>query len=132
MKKHNARTVGANEKLVCRVIDSNLKQQYLKTVDIPYKKEQVIIENGFCDSKGTAYVLLKIANIEKSLFKEKTSYTYLLLAIDTDNKVREYDLSLGDRIISEINLKPAPGGDIVLAGFYSNHPGGLNEMGGSL
>ena len=110
-----------NERLVCRLIDSNLKERFFKTVDIPYKQERVSIVAGIGDAMGNFYVMLRIADLKEGLFtKETTSYAYLLLSIGADGTVREYDMDLGGPRVSEAMLKRAPDGNILVAGFYTN------------
>jgi hypothetical protein len=122
-----------NERLVCRLVDGQtLSERYFKSIDIPYKKEQVNIINGISDADGNFFVLLRIGTIEKNaFFKDKSQYSYLLISIAADEKVKEYDLNLGTRTISEIVLKRAPDGNILLAGFYSNNAKSADDMAGT-
>jgi hypothetical protein len=122
-----------NERLVCRLVDgADFKELFFKSIDVPYKKEQVNIINGISDVEGNFFVLLKINALEKGLFfKEKYSSSYLLLSIAADGKVREYDLSLGTKSISEILLKRSGDGNILVAGFYSNLAKSEDDVAGS-
>lgn len=110
-----------NEKLVCRLVDNNLKEQFYKTIDIPYKQDRVQILSGVGDSRGGFYIMLRIADLREGLFvKEARSYAYLLLAIGADGNVREYDMDLGGPQVSEVMLKRTPAGNILVAGFFTN------------
>lgn len=122
-----------NERLICRLIDNNLKERFFKSVDIPYKQERVSIAGGLGDAAGNFYIMLRIADIKEGLFqKETTSYAYLLLAIAADGTVREYDMDLGGGPkVTEAMLKRAPDGNILVAGFYTNRNNTDNGIAGT-
>lgn len=122
-----------NERLVCRLVNgTDFNELFFKSIDIPYKKEQISIVNGVSDVQGNFFVLLKSNPVDKGIFfKERANSSYLLLSIAADGKVREYDLSLGTKSISEILLKRASDGNILVAGFYSNLAKSEDEMAGS-
>jgi len=113
-----------NEKFSYRVFDENMKNIWTKELELPYKDRFLKISNQLMDNDNNIYILSSVSSERKK--GENNDHTvpdnnyYLLTYYHKENKLKEFDITLGDKWITALSFGLAPNGDIVAGGFYSN------------
>jgi hypothetical protein len=111
------------EKLSLNVYDKNLDLQWKKTVELPFRDRNFAVESYEVDKDGNVYLLGRL--IEETglvtLFRQGTpNYRYIIVAYNSDGeKMKQYDVSLGDDFITDLTIRVGNKGDLICAGFYS-------------
>jgi len=108
----------SNEKFSYKVFDSDLNELWSKQIELPYKDKNFKVSGYQLDNESNVYMLSRVTVEEESAKYNK----YSILALFQKNKeIREYDIHLKNKPISDISFSIAPNGDLVAAGFYSNN-----------
>ncbi|MBA3900194.1 MAG: hypothetical protein H0X62_08310, partial [Bacteroidetes bacterium] len=111
----------ANEKIHYQVIDAkNLKPLWSNAFDLPYGGRELAISNHIVDNEGNVHMLAKVT---RKMGKDRRQADYFFTIISyiwKDDAVKEYEVSLKDKSVSDIAFKLNPAGDLIAAGFYSN------------
>jgi hypothetical protein len=110
----------SNEKLSYRVFDLELNPIWSTELELPYSGKELKISNHILDNTGNVHMLAKVIRKDKNEKGQANYYFTILSYIYKDDAVKEYELSLRDKSISDIAFKLSPSGDLVAAGFYSN------------
>jgi hypothetical protein len=110
----------ANEKLSYKVFDGNLNHIWSTELELPYSGKELKISNHILDSYGNVHMLAKVVRNEKGEKGQANYYFTILSYIYKEDAVKEYELSLRDKSISDIAFKLSNTGDLIAAGFYSN------------
>jgi hypothetical protein len=111
----------ANEKIHYQVIDSkNLNPLWSNAFELPYNGRELHISNHIVDHQGNVHMLAKVTRkIEKD--RSQANYFFTIISyIWQEDAVKEYEVSLKDKSVSDIAFKLSPAGDLIAAGFYSN------------
>ena len=109
------------ERLSLTVYDDNLKQQWTKAVELPFRDRNFEVENYEVDRKGNVYILGRLIDRNNiSLFSNRPYYSYVIVAYRNNGQdVKEYDVSLGQDFITDLTIRIGNDGDLICAGFYS-------------
>ncbi|MDQ3190027.1 MAG: hypothetical protein M3Q58_00375 [Bacteroidota bacterium] len=110
-----------NEKISYKVLDIALNEIWSTELELPYTGRQLNISNHIVDNFGNVHMLAKVnMNTEKSE-KGQADYFYTILSyFHSDDVVKEYEVSLKGKSVSDIAFQLSGTGELVAAGFYSN------------
>ncbi len=113
-----------DEKFSYRVYDSGMNLRWAKELEFPYKDKYFKISNYLLDRHGNIFMLSSIATERRKGQEGRNSVPnnlYVLLAYyPFENKLKEFEVNLGDKWVSALTFEMAPNGDLVVGGFYSH------------
>ena len=111
-----------------KVLDIGFKELWAKDLELPYKYEDYFLDAFKLANNGTVYMLAAFVLKDKESRKEarqdkkegKPTYKYLVDAYSPESdKLKEFEISLGDLFISDIGFTLDSADNINCAGFYS-------------
>lgn len=111
-----------NEKFGFHVFDKDMNLLWTKNVTLPYEDKLFGVTDYKIDKKGNVH-LLSILYKEKAKSKRagKPNYSYKILSyIDEGKTLKEYDVVVKDKFLTDMQLAIADNTDLICAGFYSN------------
>lgn len=113
-----------NEKFSYKVYNDSMKVIWSKEIELPYKDHFLKISRQLIDNDANIYLLSSVSSERKKGEDNRHSVpdnNYFLLSYNyKENKLKEFDITLGDKWITSLSFGMAPNGDIVAGGFYSN------------
>ncbi|MBN4051272.1 hypothetical protein JYU16_00500 [bacterium AH-315-M05] len=114
----------SNEKFSYKVIDKDLNVIWSKSIELPYRDKYFSISNYLVDNFGNVYMLAEIypdrqKGEKKERGKQNAKFVILAYYYKT-GELKEFDVTLKDKWISEITFKVDKQGNLVAGGFYSN------------
>ncbi len=114
-----------NETFSYKLYDTQLNLSWAKNFKLPYKDISVKISEHVIDQQGNIYMLAKLyedrEKKDKKL-KDVPSYHYVIIAYyPAENKLKEFDISLGNKWITSVTFDITHDGDLAIGGFYSNN-----------
>jgi hypothetical protein len=121
----------SNEKIQFQYFDNNLESRWEREIEFPYKGNNFSIHRSAVDANGRVYLLVRIRYDKDEPAGEggpPFRYSLVTFAGDTST-VEDYELSLGNKIISDIDMYVADSGMVICSGFYSNR--GLSQAAGT-
>jgi len=122
---------GENEKFSYMVFDSGMNKIWDKEIELPYQDEDVTVSDYILDRQGNVHLLAKISDKDTRWIKGKPNFKYIVLSYFQDaNELKEFELDLKERSVSEITLRLDAEGNLIVAGFYSNIARGTDEIAG--
>ncbi len=125
---------GGEEKLSLLVYDENLDLQWEKPVSLPFKDKNFSVESYDVDENGNVYLLGKLSettNLIKLMTSKPAPYTYVIVAYrNKGEESQQYEVKLGDDFITDLTFRIGNNGDLICAGFYSEH--GEHRLKGTL
>lgn len=116
------------ERYAAKLYSSDLKLIWSKSFEMSQKDRDVTLGNFLVDKEGVFYMLAKLTETKKEM-KEKgkekgvksPNYHYEILAyLPSKDEVKVYDLSAGEKFITDIRFELSKDGNLTLAGFYSD------------
>lgn len=111
----------ANEKIAYTVLDVDLNKIWSTELEMPYSGRELSITNHIVDNFGNAHMLAKVNMKPEKAEKKQADYFYTILSyFYSDDIVKEYEVSIKDKSVSDIAFKLSGSGELVAAGFYSN------------
>lgn len=111
----------ANEKFSYKVFDGNANEIWSAALELPYKDKSFIVSNYRVDNEGNVYMLASILKDKEERERKKPRYKYDLVSYNCKTKsIKESEISLGDKFISDVSFKINEKGQIIVGGFYSN------------
>jgi len=113
----------AAEKFGFTVLDNNLEEMWKKEIELPYTEQFFTLKDYQLNNDGDVYLLGKeYKENKKDRIKGKPNYKYHILAyLDKGRKVKDYEINLEDKFITNITYKIAKNGDLICSGFYSEN-----------
>ncbi|WP_375561759.1 hypothetical protein ACE193_04185 [Bernardetia sp. OM2101] len=111
-----------NEKFGFHVFDKDMNLLWTKNVTLPYEDKLFGVTDYKIDKKGNVH-LLSILYKEKAKTKRagKPNYSYKVLSyIEEGKTLKEYDVIVKDKFLTDMQLAIADNSDLICAGFYSN------------
>lgn len=113
----------APEKFGFSVLDSELAEIWKKEIELPYTEQFFTIEDHQVNNDGDVYLLGKEYNEnKKDRIKGIPNYKYHILAyLDNGKKIKDYEINLEDKFITDITYKIAENGDLICSGLYSKN-----------
>ncbi|CAN5277367.1 hypothetical protein BH09BAC5_BH09BAC5_11760 [soil metagenome] len=115
----------ANEKFTLKLLDKDLATKWEKTIIPPYKDEFFSLDNFIVASNGDVYMIATVSK-DKSVMSRHDRrstptyfHTVLMYEHESDN-LKEFQISLDPKFISDVSMTVNEKGDIICAGFYSN------------
>lgn len=119
-------------KLALFVHDNQLNKLWSKNFNLPYSQERFQLRNVTVSNDGRVYVLAKVydekSNKEsrKKNGKQEAAYKMVILRFDdTNEKPKEFVLSLAGKFVTDVTFKLAHNNDLYCAGFYANDKRGV-------
>jgi hypothetical protein len=111
----------SNEKMHYQVLDAfTLKPIWANGFELPYSGRELKVSNHIIDNEGNMHML---ARVSRKMEKDRSQANYFFTIISyiwKEDAIKEYEVSLKDKSVSDIAFKVAPNGDLIAAGFYSN------------
>lgn len=105
------------------LVDLDLNVVWSNDFKLPYGGQYTDFLNSTADSEGNLFITLKISpehNFFQSELKERLDQKFVLLSYFwEENKMRETDINIGDKWISELIFGLTNDNKIVVSGFYS-------------
>lgn len=113
----------AAERFGFSVLDSKLNEVWKKDIELPYTEQFFTIEDYQINNDGDVYVLgQEFRENKKERVKGKPNYKYHIIAyLDKGKKVKDYEINLDDKFITDITYKIAKNGDLICSGLYSKN-----------
>ncbi|MBK7855350.1 MAG: hypothetical protein IPJ79_10970 [Bacteroidetes bacterium] len=111
----------ANDRFGLVVLDTVLNKTWTKNAELPYNNKLFRTQKWVVDDAGNAYVLGKLYKDKvKEVKRGQQNFKYHIVAFTSkgENKV-DYEISIPEKFVNDINFKVNDAGDIVCAGFYS-------------
>jgi hypothetical protein len=109
------------EKYGLFVFDQDITPLWHREVTLPYAESLFGIQDFTIDNDGNVFLLgIKSQEKRESKRKGKPNYEYRILGYHEDGtEADEYEVSLGDKFLTDMKIDVSPKKDIVCAGFYS-------------
>jgi len=122
---------GEPERFGFHVYDSNMKEIWSKDIILPYEEELFQVADFTMGDDGSVYLTGKLYNEKvKNKVRGQVNYKYMILSYKNNGEdFKEYEMSLGDKFITDVKIAVLNNGDIACAGFYSDR--GTYSMKGS-
>lgn len=110
-----------NKKFSFHVFDQELNIIWKKEVQTSFMTKLFDFKDIQVDEEGNAYLLGKLFNQKrKTSVKNSPNYKYLLMKYsDKGNNFNEYELSLGDKHITDMKISVDQNQNVICGGFYS-------------
>jgi hypothetical protein len=110
-----------NEKFSYKVLDANANELWSAALELPYKDKAFAISNYRVDNDGNVFMMASIEKEKGEKEKKKPKYRYELISyIYKTKSIKETEITLDDKFISDISFRINEKGNIVIGGFYSN------------
>jgi hypothetical protein len=112
------------EKFGFSVHDESMKEIWKKDIELPYKEELFSVEEYDVSNKGNVFITGMEYKEKKSYKKRdgKPRYKYHVLGyFDAGQRIKDYEIDLGDRFITDMTTSVRGNGDIICSGFYSDN-----------
>ncbi len=116
----------ANEKFNYKVFDENMKLIHNSSITLPYIDKKFSVSNFRVDNDGNVYMLASIEKESQDRQWRKPWYRYEVLAYFYKTKeLKEYNIDLGDRYVTEILFRvDYTNKSLLTAGYYSEKSSG--------
>lgn len=111
----------SHEKFGFTILNTNLDVEWKKEVELPYTEQLFSVQDYKITNNGDVYILGKEYKEEKSKRnKHKPNYKYHIIAyLNKGNSIKDYEINLNDKFITDIAYNIAENGDLVCSGLYS-------------
>ncbi len=114
----------APEQFGFKVMNQKLEELWNKEVTLPYKQQLFTVKDYRVSNNGDVYILGKEFSEDKTNVKKKGTrkYKYHIVGyFDNGTRIKDFEVDLEDKFISEITFRVRNNGDIICAGFYSEN-----------
>lgn len=113
---------GTNTRFSYKIIDQDLNDVYQNsTIELPFVSGNFTVHDYVLDKGGNFYMLTETVAEKSNWFKDRPSYLYKILLMEPNNSaVKEFDIQLEGKTISDMSFKINSKQDLVAAGFFSN------------
>lgn len=113
----------APEKFGFTVLSSDLKELWKKDIELPYTEQFFSIKDYQVNNDGDVYLLGQEFKEDRSARKKGTPYFkyHILAYLDNGKRIKDYDINLEDKFITDITYKIAKNGDLICSGLYSKN-----------
>jgi hypothetical protein len=123
-----------HDKIGLIVFDENMNKLWSNEFTMPYTQAVMDNYDYSVDSKGNAYMLVKVYNNEKKREKDKETgkpdYNYEVLKFTKESKdVQHTVISVGDYFVKQASLVESTTHDMIIASTYSKKAKGNNTDG---
>jgi len=115
---------GEKETFNFQVYEGSMEKLWEKKIEIPFASELFAIQQKRIDNKGNVYLTCIQYGDKASRRENKRSgtpnYKYHILGYSKDGDgVKDFEVNLNDKFITDLQIAINTNGDIVVAGFYS-------------
>ena len=108
----------ANEKFSYKLLDGNTNVLWSASLELPYKDKNFSISNYRVDNSGKVFMLAKVLKEKEDRERKKPIYTFNLISYNNATKsLKEMQITLGDKYISDVSFAITPKGNIAIGGF---------------
>lgn len=114
----------ANEKFSYKVLNPSMDLIWSRELELPYKERSFKVSHHLIDQNGNVHMITAL-NYERNKGENNSNsfvnHSYNLLSFyPNENRLKEFEISLGEKYISALTFDMGPDGSLVIAGFYSN------------
>ncbi|MCD6069366.1 MAG: hypothetical protein K0S33_4192 [Bacteroidetes bacterium] len=111
----------SKEKFSYKVFDANANEIWSAALELPYTDKAFTISNYRVDNDGNVFMLASIEKEKADRERKKPRYRYELISYLYKTKsVKETEISIEDKFITDVAFRINEKGNIVIGGFYSN------------
>ena len=112
----------SNEKISFHCFDSQLDTKWSREIEFPYKGKNFSIHRAKVDSSGRVFLLVRVRyDKDEPAGNQGPPFRYGLVTFDGDSSlVEDYELKLGDKFVTDIDMFLEEDGNVTCSGFYSN------------
>ena len=116
-----------------KVIDNSLNAIFGNDkISLPFTNPNFTVHDYMLDKNGNFYMLTELEGEKGNWFKDRPSYLYKILLIEPNSKeVKEYDVELEGKTISDMSFRVNKNQDLIVAGFFSNRGRYSDEIAGT-
>ena len=119
------------QKDVFTAFNLSLEPLWAKSLEMPYTSQEVDIVQEMTDSKDRVYTLARITHPEKRWSKGEPNFRYVLFVYSHQrNELREFNLALKGRSISDAHMAHNGPDRVLVAGLFSDLARKENESSG--
>ncbi|MBL0047523.1 MAG: hypothetical protein IPP32_05425 [Bacteroidetes bacterium] len=124
---------GKNLNFAFKVIDNSLNALFGNArVMLPFSNPNFTIHDYILDKSGNLYMLTELEGEKGNWFKDRPSYLYKILLIEAHSDVvKEFDVQLEGKTISDMSFRVNQNQDLIAAGFFSNRGRYSDEIAGT-
>lgn len=113
-----------NEIFSYKFFNSNMELKWAKEIELPYKDQFFKLSNHLVDPSGNVHMISAISPervkggaTDRGIPNKKYN---LLTYYPKENKLKEFEITLGEKYVSSLSFALSPQGDLIIGGFYSN------------
>lgn len=116
-----------------KVLDNSLNFVLQKdNIKLPFSNLSYTVHEFLLDNAANFYMLTELEGDKSNWFKDRPSYLYKILLLETtSNEVKEYDIQLEGKTISDMSFRVNKNQDLIAAGFFSNKGRYSDEIAGT-
>jgi hypothetical protein len=109
------------EQFALHVYNNDFTLSWAKDISLPYDDDKFSIEDFKVDNQGNVYLLgVLYGDGSQKRRKGLPNYQYILLAYtEMGNAKEKYPITLREKFITDLTFRPAPNGELICCGFYS-------------
>jgi hypothetical protein len=101
-------------------------------IALPFSNPNFKIHEYLLDKSGNFYALTEVEAEKGNWFKDRPSYLYKILLIEPNSsEVKEFDIVLDGKTISDMSFRVNKNQDLIAAGFFSNKGRYSDEIAGT-
>lgn len=110
----------AAEKFEVKVFDNSMNQLWEEEVVLPYEEKLFAVSRYSLANNGDVYILGRLYDEKvKERRRGNVNYSYKILAYKDGKAVKEFNVSLADKFITDLQLAVSDKGELICSGFFS-------------
>jgi hypothetical protein len=119
------------EKIEFKLFNKALDLVWNRNIEFPYKGKNFSIHRSIVDKSGRVYLLVRISNdLESKNQRDAPVFRYGLVTFAEDTSlIEDYEITLNNKFISDIDFVLDDSSNVICSGFYSNR--GLKSAAGT-
>ncbi len=116
-----------------KVLDNSLNTLFENDrIVLPFTNPNFKVHDYVLDKTGNFYMLAEVEAEKSNWFKDRPSYLYKILLIEPQSTaVKEFDVVLEGKTISDMSFRVNKNQDLIAAGFFSNRGRYSDEIAGT-
>ena len=123
------------EKYELTLFDGKINKLWSSEIEMPYTDKEISIQNFYVDNDGDVIISskkwseLKSKDVPREERKANFKYEYILLFVSEKGKdIKEFEIDIEKKWLTDIKFEILPEGKIVGAGFYSENVYGIKGV----
>lgn len=112
-------STGNDYTYLLKVFDDNMNVLWKKDIKETQFNEDLNFKDAVISNDGKVYIMTYYQEGRRSKIKGEPNYHYKLFSYDKNGLLNTYDISYGDRFITEIDIKVNKKNNLICYGIYS-------------